>query len=66
MAEAVAQHRFAESYAEADYWPMNDTACGMYGGCRFRGVCSKSPQVRERFLDLAFIQMLQQSHRQGF
>lgn len=40
----------AESYATANYWPMNDTACDKYGGCRFRDVCSKSPGVRERWL----------------
>jgi hypothetical protein len=44
----------AESYAEADYWPMNDTACDKYGGCRFRDICSKSPSVREQFLKSAF------------
>jgi hypothetical protein len=40
----------AESYALANYWPMNDTSCDKYGGCRFRGVCSKSPSVREFWL----------------
>jgi len=40
----------AEQYAVAGYWPMNDTACDKYGGCKFRGVCSKSPHVREMFL----------------
>lgn len=44
----------AETYAENDHWPMNDTACGMYGGCRFREICSKSPQVRETFLKAGF------------
>lgn len=34
--------------------PMNPTACGNYGGCEFRGICSKSPQVRESFLAGAF------------
>lgn len=47
----------AERYAEAGYWPMNDTSCGMYGGCRFRGICSKAPQVRERFLKAQFTQL---------
>lgn len=41
-------------YAEADYFPMNDTACNNFGGCRFRSVCSKSPQVREQFLKSDF------------
>jgi hypothetical protein len=37
----------AEEYAIANYWPLNDTACDKYGGCKFRKVCSRSPQVRE-------------------
>jgi PD-(D/E)XK nuclease superfamily protein len=46
----------AERYAEEGFWPMNDTACSMYGGCRFREVCSKSPQVREKWLKSNFTQ----------
>jgi len=48
--------RAAEGYAEEDFWPMNDTACGMYGGCRFREVCSKSPSVRQKWLESNFTQ----------
>lgn len=44
----------AEDYAAEGYWPMNDTACDKYGGCAFRGVCSKSPSVRQSFLDSDF------------
>lgn len=40
----------AEGYAEANYWPMNDTACDKFGGCRFREICQKDPRVREQFL----------------
>lgn len=47
----------AESYANAGYWPMNDTACTMYGGCKFINVCSKSPQVREIYLKSDFIKL---------
>lgn len=46
----------AEQYAIDNYWPQNDTACGMYGGCRFRSICSKSPQVREQWLKADFVQ----------
>jgi hypothetical protein len=42
--------QLAEEFAKSNYWPMNDTSCGMYGGCKFRKICSKSPQVRDRFL----------------
>jgi len=50
----------AESFAAANYWPMNDTACGNYGGCRFREVCSRPAAVRDRFLKSDFIQLEEQ------
>lgn len=47
----------AEAYATAGYWPMNDQACGMYGGCKFRDVCSKSPSTRKVYLKSDFKQL---------
>ena len=47
----------AEAFAEAGYWPMNDTACDKFSGCKFRGVCSKSPEVREMFLKADFVKL---------
>jgi PD-(D/E)XK nuclease superfamily len=47
----------AEAYAEADHWPMNDTSCDKFGGCKFRGICSKSPNVREAFLKADFVKL---------
>lgn len=44
----------AEGYATEGYWPQNDTACNKFGGCRFREICSKSPHVREKFLEASF------------
>jgi hypothetical protein len=44
----------AERYAADEYWPMNDKSCHNYGGCPFRGVCSKDPAVRESFLESDF------------
>jgi len=46
--------RDAEGCAEQGFWPMNDAACSHYGGCEFQGICSKSPGVRERFLESNF------------
>lgn len=46
--------REAEDFATAGYWPMNDTACHKFGGCQFREVCSRSPQVREQYLRADF------------
>lgn len=31
-------------------WPMNLSACGNYGGCPFRQLCSRSPSVRENYI----------------
>lgn len=39
-------------------WPMNDTACDKYGGCPFKGVCSRSPEVRSSYLASDFQQVL--------
>lgn len=40
----------AEACAINDYWPMNTSSCDKYGGCEFKGICSKSPSVRHKFL----------------
>jgi hypothetical protein len=47
----------AESFAKANYWPQNDTSCQKFGGCMFREVCSRSPQVREQYLKASFDQL---------
>lgn len=47
----------AEGYAQASYWPMNDTACDKFGGCKFRRICSKDPGVRKQFLKTYFTQL---------
>jgi len=47
----------AESFATQGHWPMNDTACDKFGGCKFRGVCSRAPQVRKHFLKSDFIKL---------
>lgn len=44
----------AEAFAQANYWPQNDTSCTKYGGCQFKEVCSKSPSVREAYLASMF------------
>jgi len=42
-------HRTNEQVA-AGKFPMNQASCGNYGGCEFRGVCSRSPSVRENYI----------------
>ena len=44
----------AQDYAEADFWPMNESACWF---CEFRNsVCSKPEQVRKQWLEAEFEQ----------
>ncbi len=43
-----------ETYVARQYWPMNRKSCGNYGGCAFRAICSKSPLVREQWLEATF------------
>jgi hypothetical protein len=46
--------KMAAHYAESNYWPMNDKSCGMYGGCPFRPICGRAPEVREQWLRATF------------
>lgn len=46
--------RQMEGCAQAGHWPMNDKACGLYGGCHFRQVCASRESERKRLLDAAF------------
>lgn len=46
--------RMASIFAEQNYWPQNDKSCHKFGGCPFRGICSKAPSVRDKFLESAF------------
>ena len=46
----------AERYARRGHWPMNEKACGSYGGCPFRAVCGRSPEVRQKYLDNDFVE----------
>lgn len=38
-----------------NYFPRNTSSCGNYGGCPYRGACSRSPEVREQFLKADFV-----------
>jgi len=42
-----------------NHFPKNPAACGNYGGCEFRSICSKSPGVRNIFLNGAFVKRKQ-------
>lgn len=50
--------RLAESCALEKKWPQNDKSCNQYRGCRFRGVCSRSPAQREAYLEANFTQVV--------
>lgn len=39
---------------ETGYYPMNRTACGNYGGCEFKKICSAVPGIRSNLLEGSF------------
>lgn len=49
--EALHYIGLAKQCHESGYYPMNRTACGNYGGCEFRRVCSAVPGIRENLLN---------------
>ncbi len=54
----TAMHTIEQARAAVhnDYFPMNPSSCGNYGGCEFRHVCARAPSVREQFLKGDFVQ----------
>lgn len=45
-----------QQYTREGYFPMNRTSCDKFGGCAFRDVCARAPEVRENFLRADFAQ----------
>ena len=43
-----------ERCARRGYWRKNDKACNLYRGCEFRGICSRSPEARQEWLEADF------------
>ena len=48
--------KLAEKFAQDNYWPMNRQSCDLYGGCQFKNVCDRSPNVRKEWLQADFKQ----------
>lgn len=46
----------AQRATRENYFPMNPSACGNYGGCPFRTVCSRDAGARKNFLAADFVQ----------
>lgn len=46
--------QLAWHFSTQKHWPMNEKACGNYGGCEFREVCNKPASLREGFLQSAY------------
>lgn len=44
----------ADEYHKADYYPMNESACMLYGGCSFREVCERPASRRKAWLEEDF------------
>lgn len=41
-------------HTRENHFPKKLSSCGNYGGCEFRAVCSRSPEVRKNFLAADF------------
>jgi Zn finger protein HypA/HybF involved in hydrogenase expression len=46
----------ARTATRDNYFPLNPSSCSQFGGCEFRGICSKSLSVRDNFLKGDFVQ----------
>lgn len=53
--ETMTLVELTQRYTRDNYFPRRPSACGNYGGCVFREVCSRPPQVRENFLRADFV-----------
>lgn len=45
----------AEQYATLEHYPQNEEACNLYGGCPFREICGRSPEVRQKYIDNDYV-----------
>lgn len=45
-----------QHYTRENHFPKRTASCFNYGGCPFREVCSRSPEVRKNFLAAKFVQ----------
>lgn len=46
--------RARQAYQD-NYFPRNRMSCTKYGGCTFKNICNKSPEVRKNFLRADFV-----------
>lgn len=52
---AIHHMRQAQEATRTGNFPMNLTACGYYGGCPYKILCSRAPSVREHFIAGDFV-----------
>jgi hypothetical protein len=43
--------REAQKATRENNFPMNLTACGNYGGCPYRTLCTRAPSIRHKFIE---------------
>lgn len=58
FASALETIERTREYTRREFFPMNTTACGNYGGCPFRELCSRSPKVRENFIKSDYVEKI--------
>lgn len=56
LVSAMYQIKQADKWVEQNFWPLNESVCGMYGGCTMQPICSRDPSVRDKFLPVYYEQ----------
>lgn len=59
---AMSAFHAARAATREQRFPMNPESCHNYGGCAFRQICSRSPEVRKNFLAAAFTQQKKETN----
>lgn len=54
LREILLYIKSAERFAEDEFWPKNEAACMLFGGCTFRKICERDESVREKWLEADF------------
>jgi len=52
--DAIHKLSMAKIYADKNYYPADFTACGNYGGCKYREICNETPEHRGRVIEELF------------
>lgn len=53
--DTIEHIRTMQDYTRRGAFPMNRTSCGNYNGCEYKELCTRSPAIRDRFIQGNFV-----------